>query len=210
MNSYNNNNIKLEDDEDDVPATRQEQGITFCQHTLPVRLSRFFIDEGITKPSYYRPLIETLLSANQNDKIELWISTPGGRLDSLNSIVNAINSTDATVQGILMHDAFSAGGMLFLSCHDWIVMPGSAMMIHGAVGGVGGPMHENRNQMDFDVKRLERIFKSYYKGFLTDKEIKEVLEGRTMWLDEDEISDRLHKKVKYLEKEAKSSMKNMS
>lgn len=205
MNSYKNNNIKLDSEDEEEQGLRQEQGITFCQQTMPVRLSRFFIDEEITKPSYYRPLIQTLLSANQNDKIELWISTPGGRFDALSSIINAIASTEATVQGILMHDAFSAGGILFLSCHDWIVMPGSAMMIHGAIFGVGGPMHENKNQMDFDVKRLEKAFNRFYKGFLTDKEIKEILDGRTMWLDEDEISDRLHKKVKYLEKESKKS-----
>ena len=54
--------------------------LSFYKSARASSCSRFFIDENIREPSYYRTLIQELLTASSEDTIQLFIVSPGGYL----------------------------------------------------------------------------------------------------------------------------------
>ncbi len=56
-------------------------------------------------------------------------------------------------------------------------------------------MHEMKARQEFIDRSLNDAFKSFYTGFLTDKEMTEVIDGRDMWMGKDEIIERWSYKI---------------
>lgn len=51
--------------------------------------------------------------------------------------------------------------------------------------------HEIKAHQQFVDKNLNTSFRTFYKGFLTDKEIGQVIDGQDMWMGKDDILSRL-------------------
>ena len=66
-------------------------------------------------------------------------------------------------------------------------------MIHNYSTGMQGKGHELKAYQTFTDKELNRAFKDIYRDFLTPKEMTEVIEGRDIWLNEDEVMKRWSK-----------------
>lgn len=165
----------------------------------------FFIDGEIGPPENYRDLIQTLRKASENDLIEIMLNTPGGRLDSAQSIINAIHMSSASVVGIVNVEACSAGSMIALQCPNLVILPDSILMLHPASYGTYGNSHDNKVFADFINKRIRILVNNYYKDFLSEKEIEELLTGKTFWMQEPEIIERLDRRQKVLQEQINES-----
>lgn len=174
-----------------------EQELGFSYTESITRTYRFFIDEDVGAPSKYRVLINMLLSASENDTIEIVINSGGGRLDSAVAIISAIMQSQARVVGYVVGDCYSAASMIALACHELYVDEFGTFMVHSASYGVGGAHREVSDRAAFEEGRLNTIYKLIYSGFLTEDEIEKVRCGYTYWMQTKEVRERLEKRDAY-------------
>lgn len=174
-------------------------GLGFFQQTNSSTLTRFFLDEEIMEPNYYRNLLQVLLSAGDNDVVEIWINTRGGDISSTEAIVSAIQNSEAQVVGLINGMAYSAGSVIALSCPNLVVLDSASMMIHESSYGAGGKSSDIRGYVGFLDRKLDRLIDTVYEGYLTTDEIVQVKNGKELWMLPEEIEERLEKRNTYFE-----------
>lgn len=169
-----------------------ERSIRLTQLSVP-------IDEGFKEPKYYRKVADRIASLGANDEVRFLINSPGGRLDGLVTLLDALQQTDANSVAIISGEAHSAASILALNCNQVYVSDYSTMLVHNVSFGAVGKGSDVRDQVKHTLDFSERIFRQTYTGFLSEDEINQVLNGKEIWLVGEEIAERLENKIKYLE-----------
>jgi ATP-dependent protease ClpP protease subunit len=83
------------------------------------------------------------------------------------------------------------------------------MMVHSATFGAFGKQSDVISHASFVDKQVRVLMHSVYRDFLTDKELEEVIMGKEMWFDAEEIVRRLEIRSQMQEKRAKAEAKNL-
>ena len=149
-----------------------------------------YIMAEIVNPIEYNELCHLLRNANSKEVIRLHINTPGGRLDSATMIIDAITASEAYIIGVLSGSVASAGTMIALACDELECSSYLEFMIHYFSGGTGGKGNEIKAHSNFIDKHMPMVFKKIYAGFLSEKEIDDMIEGKDVWLNGDEVLTR--------------------
>ena len=149
-----------------------------------------YITVTISDPIEYNELCHILRSASSKEVIRLHINTPGGSLDSATMIIDAINQSDAYIIGVLSGTVASAGTMIAMVCDELECSSYLEFMIHCFSGGTAGKGNEMKSHSSFINKHMPMVFKKIYAGFLTEAEIDDVIEGKDIWLNGDEVLER--------------------
>ena len=192
-------------DLDEITSFSPEQhvGHFVYTHTESYTHNRFFLDKEIVDPSEYRDLIQTLITATENDLVEILISSPGGSIEGMVAIISAMQECSCTVRVVIVGSCHSAASLIALSADEVAVMPYAQMLLHSASYGTGGKSAEVFAQVKHVEKYVSGIMRNVYKGFLTEKEIEGILSGTDLWLCANEIEERLEKRKQVIEKEQK-------
>lgn len=169
---------------------------TQCTHEV-------FLDAEIEEPSKYRELVSVLVNAGPNDKVHLYINSPGGHLDTAAAIVSGILSCQAEVTAFIMGACHSAASLITMYCHAVHVYDTAYMMVHTASFGSSGNTPTVKAHTDFTIKQCEKLMKDAYEGFLTAEELKKVLNGIELWFNAEEIKPRLKKRFAAVELQMK-------
>lgn len=186
---------KLDDDDDDNSnAMLANQHLPHFQSTQVNRCIKAFIDEGVREAKYYRNLIHTIDSLGDDDIVWLSINTYGGHLDGAIAIINAIQNTSANVHCHIDGIAASAGSLIALASPSVSVSPYASMMIHAATFGAYGKQSDVISHASFVDKQVKGLMHDVYKDFLTDKELADVIMGKEMWFNSEEIVERLQRR----------------
>ena len=151
-----------------------------------------FLNDEIYEPGVYNELCYTLENTSA-DQVRLYINNGGGQLDAMLSIIASMERCSCEITGVLSGTVASAATMIALKCDKLEVAEHTAFMIHSASGGTSGKVHETKAYMEFNDKNLKEIFNAVYKSFLTDIEIKRVLDGKDMWMTKEEVVTRFAK-----------------
>lgn len=151
----------------------------------------FHIDTDVTEPSYYRLMLETLESCSESDTVKILVNTAGGNAYSMISIINAIKNCKAEVTGYLAGEACSAGSAILIACNSWEIAPYTTMMIHTMSYGTGGKESDVNRHTQHMTEWNKSVVSDIYKGFLSEDEIERVLDGVELWLQYDQIIERL-------------------
>lgn len=147
----------------------------------------------VKEPDFYSDLFYQLANCTENDVFEFNINSHGGLEETAIQLYNAITGSRAQTVGIVSGYCCSAGTIILLACNVWQIPTNSKVMVHSTSGGIAGKAHETRAMSDFDARWLDEFFKDVYTGFLSKKEIQEVLEGKDMWFTGRETAERLQK-----------------
>lgn len=172
-------------------------------------LYEYYLVDDIGEPSDYVELCDTLRSANENDQFVIRFNSGGGLLSTGDMIINAIKESQAHVHGFIEHSCGSMATMVFLACHSWSLADSAEFFIHSASGGTVGKEHENYASIMFARKKLHRMVKERYSGFLTEIEIENVLNGQDYYFDAEEIADRLDTYTEYHQKLFEQEMERL-
>jgi ATP-dependent protease ClpP protease subunit len=133
-----------------------------------------------------------LNKVTNKDTVIFKINTNGGLVQTTLAIINAIKSCNAmTVAEI--QAAYSAGGIIAMACKKQIVMPYATMMIHSIQLGASGDLNMIQEELKCFKKLNDDIITNSFKNFLTKKELEYVLKGGVIWLNDEEIRNRLKK-----------------
>lgn len=158
------------------------------------KLTTVFIADEISAPDTYGELIYRLLVAEEDETFVLHLNTPGGYIDSALMIIDAIKTSKATVNAHITGTVASAGTVITLACNEVTVAPHTSFMIHNYSSGMQGKGHEMKAYQNFTDKNLNSAFGELYKGFLEEDEMKEIIDGKDLWLNKDEVEERLKRR----------------
>jgi len=159
------------------------------------------IDEPFTNPVYYRTIVQMLTEATENDIVVFRINSPGGREDSLLALVEAVKTTQALTVSVLVGECASAASLFVMYTDDVVVTENARMLCHGASYGFAGKDSDVRAHVNHTAKTVDKLIRNSYKFFLTDAEIDDLLDGRELYLDSDEINERFASRQSQYEQE---------
>ena len=178
-------------DQDDLEMNPQQEWEEQQQVFSCVKVK---VNQSVSAPSFYSRLTNRIEQLTEADLLELYIDTDGGDAEGMLALVDAIENTPAEVVAVLTGRVYSAGSVIALHCPQIQVGPYARMMIHAGRGGLFGKDNEVEANFEFNKKFYKKLFYDTYKHFLTDQEIEEVLNGRDIWLDSEQILERLERK----------------
>lgn len=153
------------------------------------------IEDDINK---YSDLLNVLKTAGEDDTIVIYINSEGGSLRMAIQIVNSMMASNAKVITSLDGDAYSAATMIFMAGHEYVINPNCSFMIHNYSGGFVGKGHEVRTRVDHVNDYVAKMMKKFYEKILTEEEIEAVIDGRDIWMDSEELIERLDKEDEHV------------
>ena len=192
VGDMSNFSMKSRTDEDDLDSIgMMKPNLPYAVDTSVSNMYSVPIDEDIQEPSYYRNVLKMLQDATQYDFVKFVINSNGGRLDGLSSILHGVKTTQAQTIAEIVGDCHSAASILALSCDQVIVGDYASMLCHSARWGFVGKSSDVVGHTLHNKKISDRLMREAYKDFLSEKEIDRVLEGHELYLDSDDIAERL-------------------
>lgn len=149
-----------------------------------------YLTNTIGYPEYYTELIDLLSNVEPYHTVTLHINNGGGVIDSAFMVIDAIINCESEITAKIYGTVASASTIIALACDEIITSRFLSFMIHNYSTGMQGKGHELKAYQNFTDRELNRAFKEIYEGFLSEKEMDEVIEGRDIWLNEDEVQER--------------------
>lgn len=207
MNRTCQKNNSEDDDSDFLPG---DGVLGFSYKTRSNRSYRVHINTDIYGPSHYTKVFDALLDADEGDIVTFMISSGGGNLDGLSTLLEGIRMTDAYVIGVIVGEASSAASILALNCHEVIVTDSATMLVHNMRTGFGGKIADLEAFTNFSRKTSNKLIQETYEHFLSPEELQDVIHGKELWLDSEQIQERLLARVKALEVEEEEEVKKVS
>ena len=157
-----------------------------------------FIDDDIREPSNYRDVIHCLATCGENDSVNLLVNSSGGRTDSIWQIIEAMKGCRGDVSVTVIGAAYSAASMLACMAPECYIADSAEFMLHTAHYGSIGTVPNVKGQTDFATRQINRLLDQAYTGFLTDKELSELKNGKEYWFDAEEAGKRMVRRYRYL------------
>lgn len=150
-----------------------------------------YLSGGITAPENYIEELQVFREAREGDRIKVHINSPGGWVSTAQQYVNAIRNTKALVTASLEGECHSAATYIFLACDRWEVNPGVLMLVHNYSGGAYGKGGDLVDNVQANDKWVRNIMADIYEGFLTPEELDNVNKNQDIWMETEEILERL-------------------
>jgi hypothetical protein len=88
--------------------------------------------------------------------------------------------------------------MLACMAPECYIADSAEFMLHTAHYGSIGTVPNVKGQTEFATRQINKLLDQAYKGFLTDKELDELKNGKEFWFDAEESGKRMTKRYKYL------------
>lgn len=163
----------------------------------------YYISGEIEAGEEYTEWFHQIRNATVADIIKLHINSNGGDLFTAIQFIHVLAETPAQIHVHVEGACMSAATLLFLMGHEYEISPHAMFMIHNyssATIGKGGEMYDN---VVHERKWSENLLQDAYAGFLSQDEIKSVLDNKDIWMDSTEAIARLEKRQAYIENIAK-------
>lgn len=165
----------------------------------------YFVDAAVTNNHFYfySPIgdaenyiefVHTLDNAQEGERVHLHLCTPGGDVEGALVIIHALLRTKAHVIGYAEGGVASAGTMILLCCHEYIVMPYAHFLFHdGSIFGGGGKFNENLKMMKATSELYAKLAYSIYVPYLEETEVDQILEGIDKYMSSEEMLERMER-----------------
>lgn len=140
----------------------------------------------------YIDFFRAIHDARSSDEVNLHINCYGGECATAFQIIDNLRASPATVNISIEGNCCSAATMIALAGDSWDVYPHCRFMVHSYSKLEYGKRNEVIASADFDRKWLDDNFRMIYKGFMTEEEIEQCLEGKDFYFTADEVIERLN------------------
>lgn len=165
------------------------------------QVHKFYIAGEIKSPSEYTAWFETIRHSGENDLVVLHINSYGGDLFTAIQFMRVIAETKAMVVASVEGACMSAATVIFLSAKSWEISKHSMFMFHNYSTGSFGKGGELYDNIIHERKWSEKLWKDVYTDFLTDEEIKSILNNKDIWMSAEEVTKRLTVKAEKMNRE---------
>lgn len=155
------------------------------------RIYNIYIFNAIENTEQFIPALGALQVAGEDDYVMVHISTPGGDVDATDTFLQALSFCKAPVVFFASGGVHSAGTLILMHAKDVIISEGFNALIHNGSIGHGGKFSDWRAATEYYSAHMESLFRKAYKGFLTEEEISQLVQGKDFWFDAKEFEKRL-------------------
>ena len=156
-----------------------------------------YIFDEITKPSEFIDICDLLDNANEGTTITFKINSPGGYLHTIITILDHIKNTKATTIAECSGIVASAATVWALACDALYIADYTTFMQHTYSSGPYGKGHEVVADVAHESKNLGEFIHTYYKKFLSKKEIRRLLKGEDFYFTKSEVEERWERVLQY-------------
>lgn len=155
-----------------------------------VKFEYYLVGE-IGNPEEYLELCHALRNCSSQDQFIIRLNSNGGQVRSGNQIINSLKECPATTIGFIEADCGSMATFVFLACDTWGVSPYAEWFGHTVSSGSWGKECETFEASQFLRKQTHKRVTEEYNSFLFPAEIESLLKGSDIYLDADQIMERL-------------------
>lgn len=153
---------------------------------------RVYITELDDDPKNHIEAIDMIRTAEEEDVVEIMLTSPGGRCDIADMYVSAIADSKAKIITRAIGECCSAATTIFLAGDERVCDNGCYFMFHNVQFGIGG----DSANVFAKSKFYERLFKEKFHGVmsevLTSEELDELFDrAGEVYLTSDEMRQRL-------------------
>lgn len=134
--------------------------------------------------------IEALQAASENDTVVLHLSTIGGSLDATDTFIMAMEDCVAKIIVRASGGVHSAGTVILMHADEFYLSENFNALIHNGSVGVGGKTSDFKAQAKYTMGYMDKVMRRAYDGFLTPKEIEDLIDGKDIWLDAEGFGKR--------------------
>ena len=159
------------------------------------QLHEFYISGAIKSPDNYIEWFDVIRHARPDDTIKLYINSYGGDLFTGIQFLRVLSETNALVVASIEGACMSAATLLFLAADEVEITPHSSIMIHDYSSGTIGKGGEMHRQVTFERKWSETLFRDVYEDFLTQDEVTDIIDGKDLWLNSENVLERMQKRA---------------
>ena len=163
-------------------------------------IHEFYLSGELGPSEDYIEWFDVIRHASENDAIKIYINSFGGDLFTAIQFMRVLSDTPSTVVCSVEGACMSAATMIFLCADHYEVTPHSVFMFHNYSGGTFGKGGEMIDQLQHERKWSDRMMREIYKNFMTDEEIKSMLDNKDIWMDGEEVVKRLQNRIDEREK----------
>lgn len=149
-----------------------------------------YLTSDIEEASNYDEWVQICAEANSQDLIEVHINCFGGRLDTAIQIHDMLKETKADVFISIEGACCSGASLIAMAGMRVKILPNSYMMIHSWTGGAYGKFGNVIENTEFQKKWFSNVMHRNYSDFLTNSEIKNILDGKDLYLDAQDVEIR--------------------
>jgi len=167
------------------------------------RISEYYLSGTLGPAEDYIDWFNHIRNCSETDVIVLRINCFGGDLYTAVQFMRVLQETHAHVIASVEGACMSAATMIFLQAAEYQISAHSAFMFHNYSGGTIGKGGEMIDQLTYERTWSENLLKDVYADFLTQKEIESMLDGKDLWMGEEDVASRLENKAKKIQKELK-------
>lgn len=173
----------------------------YFEQVLVKKIQHYYLSEYIAVPKTYIEMIHNISIASIDETIIIHINNGGGNLNAGIQLINAMKHSKAHIICSLEGKAYSLASLIFLAGDEFLLHSNSLLMIHDFSGMTLGKGNEQKSELAATLKWFEILARDYYVPFISEKELKEILNGKDMWLQTNDIRKRLNKMVKIIQEE---------
>lgn len=165
-------------------------------YTQESKTTNYFVYLGSSfdAPFEYVKLFHALENAGTGDRFTFYLNSYGGRVDCLLQFISKLKSTKAWTTCIVESTCYSCGAIFPFACSEIQMKDHSSLMWHMYSSGFG---RTKGNEIELSIDNTSSMFKKLMTDVcgkvLTKKEIIDIMDGKDLYLDKDEIYRRLKK-----------------
>ena len=169
--------------------------------------STVYITEEIGEVHDFIEIIVAIEAAEDDDTFIFKYGTPGGLFSTTVALLDAFNSTKATLLGEVIGEVASAGTMLLMGMDDIRVANHGSIMIHYYSTGMYGKASDLESRMNFESPHMKSAFYEIYTPFLTEDECTTVISGHEAYMNGEEIMLRWERVREHRQEVVKEQLK---
>lgn len=170
-------------------------------HKQIVNVHEFYLSGEIESPDEYIQWFDTIRHAGETDVVKIYLNSGGGDVFTAIQFMRVLQETSANVVMSVEGICASAATMIMLCGESFEISDHSMFMFHNYSGGTFGKGGEMLDQLQHERKWSERLLREVYKDFLSEDEITAVLNNKDIWMDGQEVSERLKARQAKIEAE---------
>lgn len=144
---------------------------------------RIEIDDTLHSVSQFSTAIQVLENAKEDDEVVIYLQTCGGSVHAGEAFIHALRKCAAPVHMVATGGVHSMGTQILLEADSIELSYGFNACIHCGSDGAGGNVNEYVTKAKFDIGFRDKQFREAYEGFLSEKELDAMLDGKDIWLD---------------------------
>ena len=167
----------------------------------------YYLSDEIGSPDEYTQMIHDIRTSRQTDVIKLHINCPGGNLFTTIQILQAMAECEGHIIASVEGACMSAATLVFLCADEFMITNHSMFLFHNYSGGTFGKGGEMYHGVIHERKWSEGLMRDLYGDFLTDDEISDLINDKDIWMDANQVLERLEKRGKTIEKKTKAAAK---